>query len=88
MKKSLKHYFMFAFICLAIGSFFACQNSAEKLYYAMETQGEIYGYDEVSISHIEDNGKPLIRLKENQFSSEKPKNLPKALATPGKLPSG
>jgi hypothetical protein len=69
MKKSPKHYFMFALICLVIGSFFACQSSADKLYYAMETQGEIYGYDEVSISRIEDNGKPLIRLKENLKST-------------------
>jgi len=69
MKKPHKLYLWLAISCLLLGSLTACSQPGEKLYYAMETQGEIYGYDEVTISHVEDNGKSLIRLKEDLKST-------------------
>lgn len=69
MKKPHKLYLWLAISCLLLGSLTACSQPGEKLYYAIETQGEIYGYDEVTITHIKDSGKPLIRLKENLKST-------------------
>jgi len=67
MKKSFRVYVWFALIILFWGSTAACNSSSEnkKLYYAMEKDGKVFGYTETSIIHIEENGKPMIQLKEN-----------------------
>jgi len=66
MKRSFKVCVWFTLIILLWGSSAACSSSAEakKLYYAMEKDGEVFGYIETNIIHIEKNGKPLIQLKE------------------------
>lgn len=69
MNKSHKHYFWLAFVCLLLGGLAACSSSGEKLTYALETNGGIYGYSEASILQIEDNGESVIQLREKVKST-------------------
>ena len=62
MRLSKKIHLGFGTLCLLIISFIACQSIGEdgKLYYAIESNGVIYGYVESTTQNIEKNGKPMV----------------------------
>jgi hypothetical protein len=68
MNTSNRHWVLGTILCLFLGSLFlgdrAYGSSEEKIYYAMEMNGQVFGYVELSISNIEEDGRPLIQLKE------------------------
>jgi transglutaminase-like putative cysteine protease len=59
---------MCTILCFFLGSLFPCVhalgNPEEKIYYAMEMNGQVFGYVELSILNVREKGKPLIQLKE------------------------
>ena len=67
MKKIIKSTAI-TILCLFLGSILAFKDAygspEEKMYYAMEMNGQVYGYVELSISMIKEKGKPLLQLKE------------------------
>jgi transglutaminase-like putative cysteine protease len=68
MNKSHKYRVLATIVCFFLGSLFACDrvygSPEEKIYYAMEMNGQVFGYVELSILNIREKGKPLIQLKE------------------------
>lgn len=65
-----------AWVCLALGFSLAgaCGSSEpqEKLHYALEMNGQVFGYVELSIMKTEEGGQPQIRLREaveNRYSA-------------------
>ncbi len=57
-----------AWVCLALGFSLAgacgSSESQEKLHYALEMNGQVFGYVDLSIDETGDAGEPLIRLRE------------------------
>jgi len=68
MNKTNRYRVLGAIFCFFLGSLFAFKGAQgspeEKLYYAMEMNGQVFGYVELSILNIKEKGKPLIQLKE------------------------
>ncbi len=68
MNKSPRYRILAAAVCFLLGSLLArgraYGSSEEKIYYALEMNGQVFGYVELSISKIREKGKPLIQLKE------------------------
>ena len=62
MKLSKKNHLWLGTLCLLILSLTACQSTNEdgKSYYAIESEGMIYGYVESTIQNIEIDGKPMV----------------------------
>lgn len=62
MKRSNTNYFLLGALCLLILGITSCQSAGEdgKVYYAIESEGEIYGYVETTIAHSENDGKPVV----------------------------
>lgn len=67
MKKNSKILIWFAFFIVIWGNASACSahTDSQKIYYAMERNGVVYGYTEAIVTPAEENGKQLIRLEEN-----------------------
>lgn len=67
MKKRLNLCIWFALSFILWGNASACSANADsqKIYYAMERNGVVYGYTETIVTPVEENGKQLIRLEEN-----------------------
>ncbi len=67
MKKIIK-FTAITILCLFLGSLFAFKGAygspEEKIYYALEMNGQVFGYVELSILNLREKGKPLIQLKE------------------------
>ncbi|MFC2165687.1 transglutaminase family protein [Acidobacteriota bacterium] len=53
-----------SYLFIFFGSLCIAQEKVEKLYFGVESNGELYGYSEFSVSHTEKNGKPIILLEE------------------------
>ncbi len=68
MNRSNRYRISGAIFCLFLASLLAGNRAygspEEKLYYAMEMNGQVFGYVELSISNIKEKGRPLIQLKE------------------------
>jgi transglutaminase-like putative cysteine protease len=69
MNKFRRYRVLAATFCFFLGSHFTCGhaygNPEEKIYYALEMNGQVYGYVELTISNIKEKGKALIQLMEN-----------------------
>jgi len=69
MSKINKNRVLNSILCLFLGSLFTCDcatgSPEEKIYYALEINGQTYGYSELSILNVREKGRPLIQLKEN-----------------------
>lgn len=65
MKRKRNKYSRSCVLSLLIILLSACQNSGESstLYYAIESDGTIYGYVETTISKSEDDGNPMVLVK-------------------------
>jgi transglutaminase-like putative cysteine protease len=69
MNKSHRYRVLAAMACFLLGFLAfgrAYAGPQEKIYYAMEMNGQIFGYTELTISKIEAKGGSLIELKENE----------------------
>ena len=68
MNKTHRYRVLATMVCFFWGSLFACDRAygspEGKIYYAMEMNGQVFGYVELSILNIREKGKPLIQLKE------------------------
>ena len=66
MKKHPRILLSPVFLSLLIGSALSCQSAAEngKLYYAIESNGVVYGYIEKTIRHGDDPTAPGVLIKE------------------------
>jgi len=66
MKKYPGILLRLVFLSLLIGSFLSCQSASDngKLYYAIESEGVVYGYVERTIRNVEDPATPEITVKE------------------------
>ncbi len=75
MKTSIKRMQSTVLVLLLLGSLLTCggsgAESAEKFFYAVETNGEIYGAYEVSLTREEENGVPVVLLKDQGRSQAK-----------------
>jgi transglutaminase-like putative cysteine protease len=76
MYKPNRHPVWAACVCLILGSILASDcapaGSQEKLYYALEMNGQVFGYVELSIMKTEEGDRPQIRLREaveNRYSA-------------------
>jgi hypothetical protein len=68
MNKFKKYRVLGTILCFFLGSLFAWSRvlggSEEKIYYALEMNGQVFGYTELSISNIKEKGRALIQFKE------------------------
>jgi len=68
MGKSPRYLVLAAMVCFFLGGLWAghCASgsSGEKICYALEMNGQVFGYVELSILNIREKGRPLIQLKE------------------------
>jgi len=76
MNKPNRHLVWAACVCLILGSILASDcapaGSQEKLHYALEMNGQVFGYVELSIVKADEGGQPQIRLREaveNRYSA-------------------
>lgn len=69
MNELKRYHALGALFILFLGTLFpygySGRNSEEKIYYAIEKNGQICGYCEVEIMNIKENGMPVIRLRES-----------------------
>jgi transglutaminase-like putative cysteine protease len=68
MNKFFGYWALAATACLFLINLLACDRAdgspEEKLYYAMEMNGQVFGYVELSILKTTEKGRPLLQLKE------------------------
>ena len=67
MKKRLNLCIWLALFVILWGNASACSHNSDsqKIYYAMERNGMVYGYIETIMAPVEENGRQLIRLEES-----------------------
>jgi len=67
--KILKKYYLWLTLFIAFfGTVSACQSNGETLYYAAEKDGQIFGFSEVTIRHVQKDGRPVMIVDERIVS--------------------